>query len=119
MEWYLKVLNNYAVFSGRARRKEYWMFLLVNFFAAMGVGFVAGMIGMPLLSNLYTLGVLIPGIAVGVRRIQDTNHSAWYLLIPFYNLYLLCQDSDPNQNQYGPNPKSPMASAPGKMEKAS
>ena len=106
MEWYLKVLKNYAGFSGRARRKEYWMFFLVN----MGISFVIGLIGgaieFELLGSLYSLAVMIPSIAVGVRRIHDTNKSGWFILIPIYNLILFATEGNSGSNEYGEDPKA-------------
>ncbi len=117
MNWYLKVLKKYAVFSGRARRTEYWMFLLFNFIIAFVLGFVEGLAGGPgIVGMLYGLAVLIPGIAVAVRRLHDTDRSGWWLfinLIPLIGaiviLVFMVQDSTPGENQYGPNPKTETA----------
>ncbi|CAI8741222.1 DUF805 domain-containing protein [Pseudomonas donghuensis] len=104
--WYFEVLKKYAVFSGRARRKEYWMFFLVNILVAMVLGFIDRVAGTgAILSNLYSLALLIPGIAVGVRRMHDTDRSGWWLLLPIVNLIFLCQDSQPGPNRFGQNPK--------------
>ncbi len=114
MTWYLEVLKKYAVFCGRARRKEYWMFFLFNIIISFVMGFVLGFIGGILgigtaLSNpasvIYGLAVLVPGIAVGVRRMHDIGRSGWWLLFPFVNLVFLCLDSENGENRYGPNPK--------------
>ncbi|MDO6819673.1 DUF805 domain-containing protein [Zobellia sp. 1_MG-2023] len=108
MNWYLKVLQNYAGFEGRARRKEYWMFFLFNILIAYGLQILAIVIDVPallFLSVIYSLGVLIPGIAVGVRRMHDVGKSGWFLLVPIYSLILACTDSEAGDNQYGPNPK--------------
>jgi uncharacterized membrane protein YhaH (DUF805 family) len=107
MNWYLEVLKKYAVFSGRARRKEYWMFFLFNVIIAFVLGFVEGLAGGPgVLGNLYALAVLIPGIAVGVRRMHDTDHSGWWLLLPIVNLVFLVQESQQGDNRFGSNPKA-------------
>ena len=114
MNWYLKVLKKYGVFSGRAQRKEYWMFFLFNFIIAFVLGFVEGLAGGPgVLGSLYGLAVLIPGIAVSVRRLHDTNRSGWWVLIsvvPFIGgfvlLIFMMVDSQPGDNRYGPNPKA-------------
>nr|WP_177414054.1 DUF805 domain-containing protein [Pseudomonas tructae] len=104
--WYFEVLKKYAVFAGRARRKEYWMFCLVNVLVAVVLGIIEGVAGTgAILSNLYSLAVLLPGIAVGVRRMHDTDRSGWWLLLPIVNLIFLCQDSQPGPNRFGPNPK--------------
>ena len=113
MEWYLLVLKKYAVFSGRARRKEYWMFVLFNCIICFGLGFLAGFIDiLSVLVFLYLLGVMIPGLAVFVRRLHDTDRSGWWWLvgliplIGFIVLFVfLVQDSQPGTNKYGPNPK--------------
>jgi len=81
MNWYLAVLKKYTVFEGRAGRAEYWMFFLVNFVVALIVGVIDGMIAMGALSTLYGLGVLLPHLAVAVRRLHDTNRSGWWVLI--------------------------------------
>jgi uncharacterized membrane protein YhaH (DUF805 family) len=104
MNWYLDVMRNYAVFRGRSPRKAYWMFVLINLVVAILVGFVGKVLGMGTApSALYSLIVLIPGIAVAVRRLHDTGRSGWWLLFPFVNLIFLCLDSQPGENQFGPN----------------
>lgn len=105
-DWYKKVVTNYAVFNGRARRKEYWYFGLVSFLMILVVGFIGGLIGKGmLLYNLYNLAVLLPTVAVGVRRLHDSNRSGWWLLLPVVNLIMLLQDSTYGPNKYGPSPK--------------
>jgi uncharacterized membrane protein YhaH (DUF805 family) len=115
MEWYLRVVkDNYANFKGRARRKEYWMFVLFNFLfacAAVIVDFIVGTL--PLLYVVYLLAVIIPGIAVTVRRLHDTGKSGWWYficLIPIIGaiwlLVLLCTDGTVGVNGYGPSPKA-------------
>lgn len=108
--WYLDVLKKYAVFSGRARRKEYWMFALFNFLILLLIGFILGLLGAPAamgdgVSAIYNLAILVPAIAVGVRRMHDTGRSGWWLLLPIANLVFLCQGSQPDTNQYGPVPR--------------
>lgn len=113
MEWYLKVLSNYVGFSGRARRKEYWMFTLFNIIISIGLAIIESIIGLDkVLSGIYSLGVLLPSLAVAFRRLHDTGRSAWWLLIgliPLIGSIILlvftCQDSQDNENKYGPNPK--------------
>lgn len=123
MNWYLEVLKKYAVFSGRARRKEYWFFVLFNIIISIVLGVIDGVTGsfspeagMGLLGGIYTLAVLIPGIAVSVRRLHDTERSGWWLLIALVPLIgaivllvFMVQDSKPGQNQYGANPKEATA----------
>ncbi len=113
MNWYLEVLRKYAVFSGRARRMEYWMFLLINVIIAVAFAIIDSLLGIQgVLGGLYSLAVLIPSIAVAVRRLHDTNRSGWWILINFIPLIGLIifivfavQDSTPGANRYGPNPK--------------
>lgn len=115
MNWYLDVLKNkYATFSGRARRKEYWMFFLFNVLIAIGLGIIEALIGTGgLIGALYSLAVLIPGIAVTVRRLHDTSRTGWWVLIVFVPLVgalilliFMVLDSQPGDNEYGPNPKA-------------
>ena len=112
MEWYLKVVrDNYANFDGRARRKEYWMFILINLVIGFMLGIIEGALGIfssteeSVLALIYQLGVLIPTIAVAVRRMHDVGKSGWFMLIPFYNFILAVTDSEDGENQYGPSPK--------------
>ena len=113
MYWYFEVLKKYAVFSGRTRRMEYWMFILFNTIIAFVLAFVEGLVGGPgVAANLYGLAVLIPSLAVGVRRLHDTGRSGWWLLISLVPvvgaivlLVFMVQDSHAEANQYGPNPK--------------
>jgi uncharacterized membrane protein YhaH (DUF805 family) len=106
MNYYLKVLQNYATFSGRARRSEYWYFVLFNAIISIGLGFVSGLMQVPQLVNIYSFAVLIPSIAVGVRRMHDVGKSGWFLLIPIYNLILACTDGINGDNEYGADPKA-------------
>lgn len=107
MKWFLTVVkDHYADFKGRARRREFWMFMLVNSIISFVLGFVGGLIHFTLLGSIYNLLVLIPMIAVGVRRMHDVGKVWWFFLIPLYNLYLCCLDSQPEVNQWGPSPKA-------------
>jgi uncharacterized membrane protein YhaH (DUF805 family) len=119
MNWYLDVLKNYAVFSGRARRKEYWMFFLFNVIFAITAVIIDNVLGLTIKNVgsgpfylLYALATLIPGIAVGVRRLHDTSKSGWYMLlglIPCVGgiilLVLFATPGDVGSNQYGADPK--------------
>ncbi len=107
MNWYLEVLKKYAVFDGRARRKEYWMFFLFNFIIAFALGFVVGLVGLPTyFAQIYSLAILIPAIAVGVRRMHDTDHSGWWLLFPIVNLIFAVTEGTRGDNRFGPDPKA-------------
>lgn len=114
MEWYMKVLSNYVGFQGRARRKEYWMFVLFSIIISIVLAVLESLLGIKnALSGLYSLAVLLPSLAVGVRRLHDTGRSGWWLLIgliPIVGsiilLLFMCLDSEPGSNSYGPNPKA-------------
>ncbi len=115
LEWYLKPIKKYADFEGRARRKEYWTFTLGNFLISLllgGAGFGFGL-GLEYLGSLFGLFVLVPSIAVGVRRLHDTNRSGWWLLVGlipvigvFVLLYFMLLEGDTSTNRYGPNSKA-------------
>ena len=107
MNWYLKALKKYAVFSGRARRKEYWMFMLFSLIVFLVLGFIEAIIGIGqgVLTSLYYLFILIPSIAVGVRRMHDTDHSGWWELVPFVNLAFAVTEGTRRENRFGPDPK--------------
>lgn len=112
MNWYIEVLKKYAVFTGRARRKEFWMFVLFNLIIAVVLGIIENALGIVGPSLVYSLAVLVPGIAVSIRRLHDTGRSGWFILlglIPIVGALILIffyvQDSTPGSNEYGPNPK--------------
>ena len=118
MNWYLKALKKYAVFSGRARRKEYWMFSLFNIIIVLALAFVEGITGVApqsdqsILAVVYLFAALLPGLAVTVRRLHDTGRTGWWLLISLVPiigslvlLVFMVQDSQQSENRYGPNPK--------------
>lgn len=113
MEWYLNVLKNYVGFQGRSRRKEYWMFFLVNTIISLILSILERILHIPpFLTGLYSLAVLLPSLAVSVRRLHDTGKSGWWILIgiiPIIGDIVLiifyCFDSDQTDNKYGSNPK--------------
>ena len=103
--------TKYVDFSGRARRSEYWYFVLLNVIVCTA----CNLLGLAVLNALYSLAVLLPGLAVAVRRLHDTGRSGLMILlilIPFAGAIILlvwfCADSESGSNQYGPNPKSGM-----------
>ena len=120
MKWYLKVLGQYADFNGRARRKEYWMFVLFNMIFAVvamlldnALGLAMENIGYGPIYGIYILAMFIPGLAVAVRRLHDIGKSGWMMfvaLIPLVGsvwlLVLLATESQEGSNEYGDNPKS-------------
>lgn len=87
MDWYLKVLKNYLGFGGRARRKEYWMFILVNIIFTFVLGLLDAMLGWQraggegVLTTIYGVLIFLPWWAVQFRRLHDTDRSAWWLLL--------------------------------------
>lgn len=121
MNWYLHVLKKYAVFKGRAQRQEYWYFFLFNIIISIALSMIDSALGNPgagegagLIGTIYSLAILIPSIAVGVRRLHDTGRTGWWMLIGLIPLigvlvllYFFVQDSQPAVNEYGPNPKDP------------
>lgn len=115
MEWYLGVLKKYADFSGRARRKEYWMFVLVNLLIGAVLNLLATFTNLyffSVISGIYGLAVLIPHIAVAVRRLHDIGKSGvWFLVvfIPFIGwiwfIILMATEGVAGSNEYGEDPK--------------
>lgn len=123
MYWYLKVLKQYADFKGRARRKEYWMFQLMNFMITMLIVLAIVMSSISYEDSiikallifiliLYAIATIIPSIAVSVRRLHDVGKSGWMYCVSFipfiggiWLLVLMITDGDIYENEYGPNPK--------------
>ena len=100
--------KNYANFEGRARRKEFWGFYLFYMIFYLGLGAITtsseSLMWIPL---IFVLASLIPYLGVAVRRMHDTNHSGWFILIPIYNLILMLTNGDKGPNKYGVDPKNP------------
>lgn len=120
MNWYLKVLKQWSDFKGRARRKEYWMFFLFNIIFLIIAAILDNVLGLTFSREipygyiylLYALFVLVPGIAVSVRRLHDVGKSGWWYLIGLipliggiWLLVLFVTDGKPGENQWGMNPK--------------
>ncbi len=115
LEQYIATFKKYAVFEGRAGRRETWTFLLVNMGITLVLSAVDGMLGMLLgaLSWLFSLIVLLPSLGVGVRRLHDTGRSGWWVLVSFVPfvgwlvlLYFYIQEGQPGQNEFGAPPSS-------------
>jgi len=114
VDWYIKAVTNYVGFEGRARRKEYWFFVLFNFLISLGIGMVEFVFGFGgLLGGLYWIAMFMPGLAVTFRRLHDTDKSAWNLLWIFLPLLgwlvlfvFMLSNSSPETNKYGPSPKA-------------
>jgi uncharacterized membrane protein YhaH (DUF805 family) len=119
LSWYLEALKKYAVFGGRSRRTEYWYFVLFNIIVTIVLGLIDALLGTRssyagagLLSGIYSLAVLIPTLAVTVRRLHDIDRTGWWILIGLVPLIggivllvFALLDGTPGSNQYGPNPK--------------
>lgn len=121
MDWFRAALGKYATFAGRARRREYWNYVLWCFLIYLGlliVDAVTGTFSMELeigfLSGLFLLATCLPSVAVAVRRLHDTGRSGWWLLVGLLPLlgqlvllFFMVQEGDPGDNRYGPDPKRP------------
>ncbi|MHB1463406.1 MAG: DUF805 domain-containing protein [Armatimonadota bacterium] len=127
MNWYMKVLRKYAVFTGRARRSEFWYFMLINIVIIAvfetilaivdGGGIMSGMVNP--ITILFCLAILTPSVAVCVRRLHDTGRSGWFGLLPLIPftfllgavvlIVFMVEDSKPGDNKWGPNPKDELA----------
>jgi uncharacterized membrane protein YhaH (DUF805 family) len=113
MRGYLECLTKYSTFSGRSQRREYWNFVLVNAIVLVALtviemvarGDAAGNNG-SVLASLYNLAMFLPGLAAGVRRMHDTNHRGWWLIVPVVNLVFACMNGEPGDNRFGPDPKA-------------
>ena len=128
MDWMLMPLRRYAEFSGRSRRKEYWMFALLNFLIAAFVGLVTLVMAVSVSSEsammlvvtpvlilwfLLSLVFIVPGVAVTIRRLHDTDRSGWTILLalipligPIILLVFYCTQGTPGPNRFGPDPKA-------------
>jgi uncharacterized membrane protein YhaH (DUF805 family) len=119
VSWYLEALKKYAVFSGRARRTEFWYFVLFNIIVTIVLSLIDRLIGtfsgtanLGILSGIYGLAVVIPTLAVTVRRLHDTDRTGWWILIgliPLIGTIVLLvfylTPGTPGSNRYGPDPK--------------
>ena len=120
MEWATLPLKKYAEFTGRARRKEYWMFYLLAIVLYVVAGILDGILGMSgMIAGVYgplmaivALSLIVPSIAVGIRRLHDTNRSGWWLLLILTGvgaivlLVFFVMEGTRGDNQYGPDPKA-------------
>ena len=119
MSWFVLAIKKYAVFQGRARRKEYWYFVLFFLIFSVVLGLIDGLLGMVheptgtgLLSSLLGVALLLPSIAVSVRRLHDIDRSGWWYLLwllPVVGWIVLVvwaiRDGEPGENRFGANPK--------------
>jgi uncharacterized membrane protein YhaH (DUF805 family) len=99
--------TRYFDFSGRSRRKEYFYFLIFVLVASFAVGIYAGFTktDVKILTAIIELGVFVPSLAVGVRRMHDTDHRGWWLLVPLVNLYFVFSKGQVGPNRFGNDPK--------------
>lgn len=101
---------NYATSSGRAARSEYWYWALFNLLASILAAIVNSLIGLGIFESLVTLALLIPSIAVAIRRLHDLDRSGWWLLIAFTGIGMIvllvwdCIKGTPGPNRFGPDP---------------
>jgi len=119
MPWYIRnyidVLKRYVLFDGRASKREFWWFTLINsiisFCVLPAVTAILGLIGfkLPLMAliGIYKLAVFLPSTAVGVRRMRDSGRSGWWVFVPIINIMFWVYVSEPRDNQYGPPPLVP------------
>jgi len=118
MRWFLMALKNYTNFSGRSQRAEYWYYFLfyvilflIFLFIDLALGWADEQAGIGILSGILVLGLLVPTLAVGVRRLHDIGRSGWWMLLSFvpfgaFALMIMATfDSKPGSNQWGPSPK--------------
>jgi uncharacterized membrane protein YhaH (DUF805 family) len=119
MQWYLHVLRQYTVFTGRARRTEYWMFTLVSVIIAIVLAVLDNLLGLAVIPGtgvlglIYSLAVLLPSLGVSIRRLHDTGRTGWWLLIGLIPLVgaivlivFLATPGAVGSNSYGPDPKA-------------
>lgn len=118
MHWYIEVLKKYAVFEGRSRRKEYWIFVLISSLVLIFLSLIDEMTGWKVwdegvLSLIYSLAVLVPSLAVLVRRLHDTDRSGWWVLIALIPLIgaitllvFTVIEGSKGENRFGPDPKA-------------
>ena len=122
MNWYLDAWKNYFTFTGRSRRKAYWVFFVFNVLATILANLIDNILGLTgqgvygPVSTLYALAVFLPGLALAIRRLHDTGRSGWWMLLGFIPLLgwivlliFFVTDSQPGSNRYGPNPKDTLA----------
>ena len=119
LDWYFAPWKKYAVFAGRARRKEFWLFHLGNLIIALGLGLSEGLFGIAVgiaaetdesvLGLLFQLASLVPTLAVGVRRMHDTDHSGWWVIVPIVNVAFPCMNGTRGANRFGADPKAAMS----------
>jgi uncharacterized membrane protein YhaH (DUF805 family) len=118
VNWYGAVWRKYATFDGRARRKEYWYFVLLNNVVFIGLSTADIALGLSNregsgpLGGFYSLAALLPSLAVAVRRMHDTDHSGWWILLPPVSFFFALADGTQGSNRFGTDPKAESALSP-------
>ncbi len=101
-EYFINTLkNDYVNYQGRANRPMYWYFVLFNLIISIIISIIAGATGLHILSSLYSLALFCPGVCLGIRRMHDLGKTGWWILVPLYNIYLLCLKGEDKDNAYG------------------
>lgn len=128
MQWFTDVIKKYAVFSGRARRKEFWMFVLFATIISIILSIIDRALGLTygaadsngVLGTIYSLAILLPYIGVAIRRMHDTGRSGWWLLINLVPcigtiifIVFAAQEGNVGDNAHGPDPKAAERFGPG------
>lgn len=114
-DYFTRALKKYAEFNGRDTRPQFWYFVLLNFLISSGISIIGNTVSVEVgssLSGLYSLAVLLPGLAISVRRLHDIGKSGWNMLWSFlpllgwiYLIYLHVLEGEPGSNEYGPDPR--------------
>jgi uncharacterized membrane protein YhaH (DUF805 family) len=113
MNWFVEVLKKYAVFSGRARRQEYWMFTLIASLIYLGLVVLGLAMDTEVPELVFALAIFLPSLGVSVRRLHDTGRSGWWVLIGFipcvgtiFMIIFMATEGERDENRYGPDPKA-------------
>jgi uncharacterized membrane protein YhaH (DUF805 family) len=101
-QWYLEPWKKFAKFDGRARRKEFWVFYLCNTIFSVLLSLIDAYASDPV---LFMIAVLLPSLAVGVRRMHDTDHRGWWVVVPVVQWVFACMNGTPGDNRFGTDPK--------------
>ena len=114
MNFYLDVWKKFADFGGRSRRKEFWLFWLINMAINFVLSFLTAKLGVvgTIITGIFGLAILVPSLAVAIRRMHDIGKSGWWICINFvpligtiWYIVLAAKDSEAGNNQWGAYPK--------------